>query len=398
VNILVVDDESIIRRGIERTIRKHFPEHRVLLAENPEEAVQMLKNVPIDLVLTDIIMPGMTGLELMEISRKRHAHVKWVVISAHSEFSYAKEAVRLGAKDYLLKPIGKDTLIDMIGGLSDEIAQENEKTKEAQLLKRNLRFLREAVFARWASGLDMGDIDLVAFTGNHPYFHLIMVRMESDSDMKLEHFIVENVLSELIDAAGQGFVTSFDAISLLGLITPKNEEGLVKIIEQLRIHLKRYLKTPFQIIHSERMKEIAAVPAKVQQMRRNSASQIYEHYTSGGEKAIEVALQYIAAHFATELSLEKVASVVYLNPVYFSQLFKQKTGGGFKDFLTQLRLDRAMELLRNSELKVGYISERVGYPDMRHFSQIFRKKTGFTPSEYRLSVSSHESGEPSETS
>jgi two-component system response regulator YesN len=398
VNILVVDDESFIRRGIERTIRKHFPEHRVFLAENPEEAVQMLKNVPIDLVLTDIIMPGMTGLELMEISRKRHAHVKWVVISAYSEFSYAKEAVRLGAKDYLLKPIGKDTLIDMIGGLSDEVAQENEKTKEAQLLKRNLRFLREAVFARWASGLDMGDIDLVAFTGNHPYFHLIMVRMESDSDMKLEHFIVENVLAELIDAAGQGFVTSFDAISLLGLITPKNEEGLVKIIEQLRIHLKRYLKTPFQIIHSERMTEIAAVPAKVQQMRRNSASQIYEHYTSGGEKAIEVALQYIAAHFATELSLEKVASVVYLNPVYFSQLFKQKTGGGFKDFLTQLRLGRAMELLRDSELKVGYISERVGYPDMRHFSQVFRKKTGFTPSEYRQSVSSHESGEPSETS
>jgi two-component system response regulator YesN len=330
----------------------------------------------------------------MEISRKRHAHVKWVVISAHSEFSYAKEAVRLGAKDYLLKPIGKDTLIDMIGGLSDEVAQENEKTKEAQLLKRNLRFLREAVFARWASGLDMGDIDLVAFTGNQPYFHLIMVRMESDSDMKLEHFIVENVLAELIDAAGQGFVTSFDAISLLGLITPKNEEGLVKIIEQLRIHLKRYLKTPFQIIHSERMTEIAAVPAKVQQMRRNSASQIYEHYTSGGEKAIEVALQYIAAHFATELSLEKVASVVYLNPVYFSQLFKQKTGGGFKDFLTQLRLGRAMELLRDSELKVGYISERVGYPDMRHFSQIFRKKTGFTPSEYRQSVDGPESDPP----
>jgi two-component system response regulator YesN len=202
------------------------------------------------------------------------------------------------------------------------------------------------------------------------------------------------VLSELIDAAGQGFVTSFDAKSLLGLITPKNEEGLFKIIEQLRIHLKRYLKTPFQIIHSERMTEIAAMPAKVQQMRRNSASLVYEQYSSGGEKAIEVALQYIAAHFATELSLEKVASFVYLNPVYFSQLFKQKTGVGFKDFLTQLRLDRAMKLLRDSELKVGDISERVGYLDVRYFSQIFRKKTGFTPSEYRQSVDGPESDPP----
>jgi len=164
LNILVVDDESVIRSGIERTIRNQFPEHAVYLAASPEEAVDLLKRVPIDLVLTDVLMPGMTGLELMEISRKSHAHVKWVVISAYSEFSYAREAVRLGAKDYLLKPIGKDSLIQMIGKLGDEIVQENARSKEALLLKSNLRLLREAVFARWASGLDLGGIDLKPFT------------------------------------------------------------------------------------------------------------------------------------------------------------------------------------------------------------------------------------------
>ncbi|WP_276356882.1 response regulator [Cohnella caldifontis] len=393
MNILVVDDESHIRKGIERTIRKHYPEHGVWLAENPEQALETLKDAAIDLVLTDVLMPGMTGLELMKISRTRHAHVKWVVISAYSEFEYAKEAVRLGARDYLLKPIGKDTLIGMIGSLGEEIAQDNERTKEAFLLKRNLRFLREAVFARWAAGLDLGGTDLAAFTGRHPYFHLIMVRMESDSDLKLEHFIVENVLSELIENEGHGFVASFDAKSLLGLMTPRGEDGPGKLVEQLRSHLKRYLKIPFQILHSERLTDFAEVPAIVQHMRKSSASQVYEFYAGGGEKAIEVALQYISAHYAEELTLEKAASVVYLNPVYFSQLFKQKTGVGFKDYLTQQRLDRAMELLRDSELKVGDISERVGYPDVRHFSQIFRKKTGFTPSEYRQSVGGKEAGE-----
>lgn len=387
MNILVVDDEDIIRSGIERTIRRSFPEYRVFLATNPEEAVHLLRSKAIDLVLTDVLMPGMTGLELMEISRKKHAHVKWVVISAHSEFAYAREAVRLGARDYLLKPIGKDSLIDMIGTLGDEIAKENEWSKEAHLLKSNLRFLREAVFSRWASGLDLGGIDPTPFTEHHPHFHLVLIRMESDRPVKLEHFIVENVLSELIEAEGMGFVASIDTKSLIGLITLADEAGLHRLIEQLRIHLKRYVKIPFQILHTDRITDFNEVPAKVQHMHKAAASQVYEHYASSGDQSIAVALQYIKAHFQSELTLEKVAAIVYLNPVYFSQLFKQKTGTGFKEYITHLRLERSMELLRTTELKISDISERVGYPDVRHFSQIFRKKSGVTPSEYRQNAS-----------
>lgn len=387
MNILVVDDESVIRNGIERTIRNHFPEYCVFLAANPEEAVRLLKNESIDLVLTDVLMPGMTGLELMEISRKNHAHVKWVVISAYSEFSYAQEAVRLGAKDYLLKPIGKDILVDKIGKIGEEISKENEWSKETHLLKDNLRFLREAVFSRWASGLDLGSIDMKSFTENHPHFHILMVRMESDRHVKLEHFIVENVLAELIDSVGKGYVASIDANSLLGLVTLNEENGLHQLVEQLRSHLKRYVKVPFQVLATELIRDISKVPAEVQSMRKSAASQVYDHYASGGDQAIEVALQYIKTHYATELGLERVATIVYLNPVYFSQLFKQKTGQGFKEYVTHLRLERAMELLRDSELKISDISERVGYPDVRHFSQIFRKKNGNTPSEYRQNAS-----------
>lgn len=385
MNILVADDESIIRSGIERTIRHHFPEYRVLLAANPEQAARLLRREPVDLVLVDILMPGMTGLELMKISRKRHAHVQWVVISAYSEFAYAQEAVRLGARDYLLKPIGKDTLIRMIGTLGEEIARENERIRESELLKRNLRLLREAVLVRWASGLDPGGVDLAAYTRDYPRFHLVMVRLERDADTntKLEHFIVENVFAELIDTAGRGFVASIDAACLLGLFAPADKDGLPWLVEQLRGHLKRYLKTPFQVLHSGLIADPAAVPAEVRRMRQTAAVREYDHYTSGGERAIDVALQYIQAHYHTELSLEKVASVVYLNPVYFSQLFKQKVGQGFKEYVTRLRMRRAMELLRDSELKIGDIAERVGYPDVRHFSQIFRKRTGSTPSDFR---------------
>ncbi|MFF2092381.1 response regulator [Paenibacillus sp. NPDC058174] len=383
MNILVVDDEKVIREGIKRTLINRFPQYNVLLAASPEEAVIQLRKDRVDIVLTDILMPGMSGLEMMNLTAASYPDMKWVVISAHSEFSYAQEAVRLGAKDYLLKPIGKDVLVEMIEKLAAEIGKERELTEEAELLRVNRKYLREAVFQRWASGLDIGRIDVKPFMDSHPQFHLIMVKMESEKVVHLEHFIIENVLGELIGKHGSGFVTIQDSKSLLGLITLNAHSSLSALLDELRTHLIKYLRIPFQIMHSELIQDINAVPAEVQRMRQASSTQVYEHYASGGDQAVEVALQYIRTHYHADLSLEKVAAIVYLNPVYFSQLFKQKTGSGFKEYVIGLRMEQAKKLLMNPKLKLADVAERIGYQDIRHFSQLFRKKYGETPSEFR---------------
>ncbi|MFD2615069.1 response regulator [Paenibacillus gansuensis] len=383
MQILIVDDESIIREGIRRTIRSRFPEIGIHLASSPEEAVGVLRSEHIDVVLTDILMPGMTGLELMSISRKRHPHVKWVVISAHSEFSYAQDAVRLGAKDYLLKPIGKEKLAELIETLGEELKRENELNKEAGLLRSNLKLLREAVLQRWAAGLDMGTLDLHAFMESYPRFHLVMVKMESGERVHLEHFIIENVLSELIDLHGSGFVASYDNQSLIGLVTMRDGTAVEELLSGLRQHLKKYLKVPFQVMSTGLIEDYKSVPGEVQRLRQASATQVYDHAVQGSEKAIEIALQYIRSHFHADLSLEKVAAIVFLNPVYFSQLFKQKTGQGYKEYVIHLRLEQAKLLLANPDLKVADVAERIGYQDIRHFTQVFRKKFGATPTEYR---------------
>ncbi|MEC0226628.1 response regulator transcription factor [Paenibacillus alba] len=383
MDILIVDDETVIREGIQRTLQNRFPEHNIHLAANAEQAIALLRSHRIQIVLTDILMPGMTGLEFMNMSRTRYPHVKWVVISAYSEFSYAQEAVRLGAKDYLLKPIGKEVLGDMIGKLSEEIARETELIEDAELLKANRKYLQEAVFQRFAQGLDTGRIDMGPFMEQHPYFHLIMVKMESDKPVFLENYIIENVLQELIERYGKGFVTVHDNKSLLGLVTLPSGASVNQLVDELRSHLVKYLKVPFQIMNTELIEQFQAVPAEVQRMRQASTTQVYEHHASGSDRSIEVALQYMRTHYQADLSLEKVASIVYLNPVYFSQLFKQKTGQGFKEYVTHLRLEQAKQLLLNPKLKLADVAERIGYQDMRHFSQVFRKKYGVTPSDYR---------------
>ncbi|MFC4779105.1 response regulator [Paenibacillus sp. GCM10023252] len=389
MNILVVDDEHVIREGIKRTLQNRFPDYKVYLAGGPEEAIALLRAHRIHMVLTDILMPGMTGLELMSHSRGSYPQVKWVVISAYSEFAYAQEAVRLGAKDYLLKPIGKEMLTEMIGKLSEEVQREQEQMEEAERLRINRKYLREAVFQRWASGLDIGRLDMGPFLESHPYFHLVMVKMETDKVVQLEHFMIENVLGELIEQHGCGFVSIYDNKSLLGLVTLREGAALSKLLDDLRVYLIKCLRVPFQIMHSQLLDGFSEVPAEVQRMRQAAATQVYEHYASGGDQAVEVALQYMKTQFQGDLSLEKVASIVYLNPVYFSQLFKQKTGVGFKEYVMGLRLDLAKQLLLNPKLKLADVAERIGYQDLRHFSQVFRKRFGVTPTEYR-----HNAGEP----
>ncbi|MDQ0089493.1 two-component system response regulator YesN [Paenibacillus anaericanus] len=383
MNILIVDDELAIREGIKRTIQKAYPQYGIYLAANPDEAVQLLRSRPIDIVLTDILMPGMTGLELMQLTKAKYPNIKWVIISAYSEFEYAKEAVRLGAVDYLLKPIGKDMLLEMIVRLSDKIGSEVEIVKESKMLKNNLKFLREAVFQRWASGLNIGGMDMASVIANHQNFQLIMVKMESDKLVHLEHFIIDNVLTEMMDTYGKGFATSFDAKSVLGLITINEEKSIKAMLEQLRIHLKKYLRVPFQILQTEVLYDFDAIPNEVRRMHQDSISHEFEYYATGGSQVIEVALQYIRTYYNTDLTLEKVASIVYLNPVYFSQVFKQKTGYGFKEYVIHLRMEQAKQLLLHPQLKLADISEKVGYQDVKHFTQVFRKKFNVTPTEYR---------------
>ncbi|WP_040951588.1 response regulator transcription factor [Gorillibacterium massiliense] len=386
MNILVVDDEPIIRNGIKRTVRDLPVCDHVFLAESPKEAFAVLRDERIDVVLTDILMPGMTGLELMNMSRKRYPRIKWVVISAHSEFGYAQEAVRLGAKDYLLKPIGKEKLTELIHSLAEELDQESEMTKEMQVWKHNVKYLREALFQRWISGLDTGNMDVQTFMEPYPEFFLIMVKMDSDRQVNLEHFIIENVMSEIIALHGTGFTTSYERLCVLGLVMLNEPAKQNEVIDLLKTHLKKYLKVPFQVCISAKITDYRTVPEEVQRMLDESVTQIYNHSVPGSEKAVEMAQQYIRMHFSDDLSLEKVASVVFLNPVYFSQLFKQKNGQGFKEYVIQLRLEQAKVLLANPQLKLADVAERIGYQDMRYFTQIFRKRYEMTPTEYRQSI------------
>lgn len=386
MHVLIADDENFIREGIKRTIHKAFPDYTIHLAGSAEEAVELMSIHRMDVILTDILMPGINGLELMRISRHKQPQARWVVISAHSEFSYAQQAVHLGARDYLLKPIGKTKLLALMDSLTAEIQQDRMHIQEEETLREGLNYLREAAFQRMAAGLSVGKLSLETLLEDYPSYYLVMVELENaEQSGPLDHFIVENVLTELISGCGRGFAVSLNRTSLLALVHLSADQTIQALQEQLNRHLLRCLRVkPFRSLNSGPHHGFEHINDEVMRLRQVAPVDQYpQPENQGSETAIQMALKYIQAHFNEELSLEKVAAVVFLNPVYFSQLFKQKTGQGYKEYVIGLRMEQAKELLLYPHLRLADIAEQIGYSSVRHFTQVFRKKYMLTPTEYR---------------
>ncbi|WP_163580338.1 response regulator transcription factor [Gracilibacillus saliphilus] len=125
--ILVVDDEPRSRQGIKKTIERGSQQYEVITAANAEEAIERIDHEKIHVLITDIRMPEVSGLELLKKLKEKAKDPVVIVISAYSEFEYAHEALELGVVNYLLKPIAKEKLMEAIEK-AIEIEKQREKT------------------------------------------------------------------------------------------------------------------------------------------------------------------------------------------------------------------------------------------------------------------------------
>ena len=131
--ILIVDDEPRTRQGLQRTLESwNNGEFTILIAESGEDVLRISEERKIHILLSDIRMPEMTGLQLLKTMKEKGLSPVVIVISAYSEFEYAKEALKLGVVNYLLKPIGKKKLLEAV----EDAVKIMEKQVRAGLIER----------------------------------------------------------------------------------------------------------------------------------------------------------------------------------------------------------------------------------------------------------------------
>jgi len=140
LRIMIVDDEPLERQAMRLILKSQRPEYQICgEAGNGEEAVAVARIVHPEVILLDIKMPGLNGMEVARLLRPELPDTKMVIISAFSEFEYAKKAVVLGISDYLLKPVDTEELVTLLDRLAGEIAQERDSREETERLRATLQ-------------------------------------------------------------------------------------------------------------------------------------------------------------------------------------------------------------------------------------------------------------------
>lgn len=162
--ILIADDEKIERSGVRKLLAKKYPDLEILEAQNGKEALQIVKDRRPDILLSDIKMPFMTGLELSEQVRSISPETAIIVFSGYSDFEYAREAIKYGVLDYVLKPIDPAELykafehaLEMVGEQEHNMAmhQKNQDFLGEYFLLKYIYTGREEVMIEAAEVVDI---------------------------------------------------------------------------------------------------------------------------------------------------------------------------------------------------------------------------------------------------
>ncbi|MBR0408490.1 MAG: response regulator [Clostridia bacterium] len=377
MKLLIVDDEPIIVRGLTQLVDyAALGYDQVLTATKSSEALALLRLEKPEAMLSDIAMPGLTGLELLRLIRDEGLPTQVIFISGYRSFEYAQEAVALGAKDYLLKPVHTEKLTEDLKA----IAAAHRERLEHDRFQRHMQSL---------SGEQEALPSLDAIEKENMPFRLLVFHLAVDSEQNnlasgLMHF---SALSK-----GEAYCTEHGGIAFLkddylcAIVHGPDEQACADAAQKLAKGcadmVEKALARPFNYVtDAALLHSTQEIPEAFQRCRAKLSMPHRDQQTE--DSLIDKMKEYIAAHCGEELTLDAMSDIFAMNPTYFSSFFHQKTGVKYKDYLTRVRMTEAKRLLLQTDLKVYEISQRVGYSDVRYFSQTFTKATGVLPKDYR---------------
>lgn len=150
VKLLIADDEEVIRRSVAKYIKLHTDRFdKIYEAENGQEAIDILVQYQPDILLLDVQMPVKNGIDVMREAERAGLHPIVIILSGYDEFKYAQQALRLGAKEYLLKPTRGSDILECLNKLADEFLEEDRqkvpetKVQTNQIVERAVEYIKE---------------------------------------------------------------------------------------------------------------------------------------------------------------------------------------------------------------------------------------------------------------
>lgn len=475
-SVLLIDDESWVMEDLKLLIDWEALGFTIIGgASNAEDAKMLIAEKKPDVVISDIRMPGLSGIQLLEEFEGSNNKFKTIFVTAYGKFEYAKRALELGAFGYLLKPVEPEELsksltklkvtLDAESGLNEQIYK-YEKTRVLYSLldgyntdeELNSKLIRIGVLDtehRYVLAIIKSNTEITAeslgITGWNsvilPLSHsrYLLVVQSKNGNMNLvgyknllsimqkvadkedilfgisriaqearkfrsafsqaetalaTYFINKQHLNVYRDSSQRvkevnayiaGFKASHSVNELLNTLPDVLVEQKINIdnFEAVVTYLASQLGIEAAEVESD-CKELINQFPDVETYFAYLYQCVNGSYKKGNGKTssryiIKEITDYIKYNYNEKLMINELAQKFFLNPSYLSGLFKEETGKPFTAYLVECRLKKAVELLENTDLSSSEISAQVGYEDYFHFSKLFKKHIGISPSNYRKS-------------
>jgi len=422
IQVMIVDDEPIAAQAIAYMIRKDFPQSDVAgICHSGRDAVRRASEIRPDIVIMDIQMPGINGLEAMRRIQLSQPMVSFLIVSAYSEFNYAVEALTMGAKDYLLKPVKQEVFRQSFSGILQTVT--GEKAVMDQTLEQQERFemilpLVREDFVRSllpGAGADERLVACASFLGYRDT-KALMIKISEDPS-RLEggiHFFMKQFSRDYRLEFMRDKMHVWIYV-LCSSVRKEEEEPFERMLlnnlnELMEECMRRGYKLlagvghcyteAIQVKQSAAEAQQALLELQQDKGRKKNvwATQIRAQYplmppimpppdgmdaSSISSDIIRKADHYLKMNYMNEIALEDVASEVNLSPYYFSRFYKETAGLNYSEKLLRLRIEMAKEQLKKPGSSVKETAYSVGFRDPNYFSKVFKKETGLKASEFR---------------
>lgn len=355
-----------------------------------------------DLLFVDINMPFLNGLDFIEKLKTVQPDALILVITGYDDFKYAQKALRLGVFDYLLKPIMEDTFYEALGKAKDQPGHRQKQAQYLEWARALVEKNRPALIAEFLEGWLDGRfteaeiqerISALGLELPEPV-GVTLVHLENKDnaeiggewDEDLLFYAAENMANEVFQTL-RPVSTCRNSAGELVLLTAGEPRAVWEAAgEQLKHLLQTHL--PVDVFLTRRLGDtLQGLPAAYEGASEDLRTLLET------PQLVRDAKKYIEENFAREeFSLTETADYTHVSPQHLSRVFRQSTGITFMDYITRVRIRRAIELLRDDDHKMYEIAEAVGYSSQHYFSSAFKKVLGVSPMEYKKSLQKR--GEP----
>lgn len=355
---VIVDDEVWTRKVI-RSLGD-WEKYEIEIAgeaSDGEYGLELIRQVKPDIILTDVCMPHMSGLEQIGQLRQENDAAQVIFISGYDDYSYVRNAMKLGAVDYLLKPVKEEELNHQLMICTQRLKTLEKKGKKEDF---SMGFLKEEWAGEYYQLRD--NLAEAVTSGNQEVLNLKLEEMGSFLQEKMGnhpdkgnmisiYYMLLNMLQRFILSRGYGMEDIFEERNTAFVF----EEGCTPK-EMMNFISGLYLHAVYKM--QERMK---------------------------GRNRLDITKvqKYLQENFREGITLEGTAEEFFVSKEYLSKLFKAETGKGFLEYLTGLRMEKAKELILDYKVPIKEVGEMVGYVDQPHFYKTFKKYFGMTPGEMK---------------